>query len=191
MIRRAGMSHIPQIVELHKKALSNDFLPKLGDEILTEYHRFFIEKNDVITVSLDKKVVGFLSLCTTPINYNKLIKNNLYKIFSKIFFQPSLWGESLWFIFSNRKKFGCPEISFIAVKPSYQGKGIGEQLLDFTCDYLVQRHYDCIVVKTDAKNLHTNNFYQKNHFKYIDYEQRFNRRLNIYIRSLRNTFTKL
>lgn len=182
LIQFAEVSHISKIVDIHRSALPSDFLPKLGKKVLTEFYKNFIERNDIITISANGRIIGFLALSIVPISNLGIIVNNMGTILFKLIFQPSLWGQTLWFVFGNKKNFDCPEISIIAIKPSSQGNSFGSQLLYFACDHLIKQGHESVYVKTDADNLLSNRFYQKNYFRNIGYEKRFNRKLNIYFR---------
>lgn len=186
MINFAEIAHIPQIVKIHKEALPNDFLPKLGKESMAAFYMAFLEENVIIIASSKNEVIGFLALSTRPVNYLKLIKNNKFVVLFHLFFKPSLWGQAFWLIFGTKKKTIYPEISFIAVQPLYQRKGFGVQLINYACDYLLQHKFERLEVKTEANNLNSNNFYLKNNFKKINREKRFNRIFNIYTRVISN-----
>jgi ribosomal protein S18 acetylase RimI-like enzyme len=184
LIQFANVSHISKIVDIHRSALPSDFLPKLGKKFLTEFYKGFIERNDITIIFTNGRIIGFLALSIVPISNLGIIMNNMGTILFKLLSQPSLWGQTLWFFFGNKKKIDCPEISIIAIKPSSQGNSFGSQLLNFACDHLIKQGYQCICVKTEADNLLSNRFYQKNYFRNIGCEKRFNRNFYIYFRGL-------
>jgi GNAT superfamily N-acetyltransferase len=182
MIRIAKKYDIPMIVEIHSRSLSDDYLPKLGKQVLHGFYDSVV--NDItIVIFIEKEIItGFLAVALHPINLKKIFFQ-YYKIITKsILMQPNLWAQTLWLALYSREGNYYPEISFFAVKEEYQARGVGSQLIEWVCNYLKKRGHKSLYVKTEATNVKTNEFYRKNNFEMVVVEKRFNRIFNVYVR---------
>lgn len=182
MIRIAQEYDIPMIVEIHSRSLSEDYLPRLGKKVLYGFYDSIV--NDIpIVIFIEKEIItGFLAIALYPINLKKIFFK-YYKIITKsILMQPNLWAQTLWLTLHISERDYYPEVSFIAVKEGFQGRGVGSQLIEWGCMFLKKRRHKSLHVKTEATNVKTNDFYKKNNFEMVTVEKRFNKTFNVYVR---------
>jgi GNAT superfamily N-acetyltransferase len=182
MIRIAQEYDIPMIVEIHSRSLSGDYLPRLGKKVLYGFYDSIVNDTPIV-IFIEKEIItGFLAIALYPINLEKIFLK-YYKIITKsIFIQPNLWAQTLWLALHSSKRDYYPEISFIAVKEGFQGRGVGSQLIEWACIFLKKRRHKSLHVKTEATNVKTNDFYKKNNFDMVAVEKRFNKIFNVYVR---------
>ena len=184
MIRFAKRSDIPQIIDIHKSSLKEDYLPQLGEKLILTFYDVFINVNPIFVFEKYRDIIGFLALSCNRVNFGKLLLRYPGTFLIKILSKPRLWPQTLWIaLFSNSVDYQ-PEISFIAVQNSHSAHGVGSQLINFCSDYLRKDGKQKLFVKTDIDNLRANTFYKKNGFHIKATEIRFNRRLNIYLKNL-------
>ena len=188
---------VKAIVKIHIEAFPNFFLTSLGDDLLFELYRSFLEvKNSGIYIAkIDDNITGFIAFTerSTLIYYN-ILKKHFFsfclKLFKKFLKNPISFFK-LIYIF-KKKLFSKKEndkiilkkirVESIAVKPDYSNKGIGKELIDFLKENIDFKKFDFIELETDAKNNEkTNHFYQKNNFiKIKEITTDENRIMNIY-----------
>lgn len=186
MIRFASPNDIPKVVNIHSQSLSEDYLPKLGKEVMHGYYNTFVKENTIILFEENESIIGFVALSFRPVDLKDVFAKYYKKIIIKIFLHPDLWGQTLWLVLYSKKHCDYPEISFIAVKREHRGAGIGSQLITWVCDFLSKKGIECLQVKTEANNALANNFYKKNVFNVVSVEKRFNRNFNIYLREVKS-----
>ncbi|ATV63092.1 GNAT family N-acetyltransferase [Fusobacterium pseudoperiodonticum] len=188
---------VKAIVKIHIEAFPNFFLTSLGDDLLFELYRSFLETENsgIYIAKIDNKVVGFLAFAekSTPIYYN-ILKKHFFsfslKLFKKFLKNPLSFFKLLY---KFKKKLSLKKeekrtllkkirIESIAVEPNYFNKKIGKELIDFLKKNIDFEKFDLIELETDAKNNEkTNYFYQKNEFiKVEEITVDGNRVMNIY-----------
>lgn len=188
---------LQEIVKVHIEAFPNFFLTSLGDDLLFELYRSFLEvKNSGIYIAkIDNNIVGFIAFTerSTLIYYN-ILKRHFLSFFLKLFkrfLKNPISFFKLIYIF-KKKLFSKKEkdkknskkirVESIAVKPNYSNRGVGKELIDFLKGNIDFKKFDFIELETDAKNNEkTNYFYQKNNFiKIKEITTDENRIMNIY-----------
>lgn len=188
---------LQEIVKVHIEAFPNFFLTSLGDDLLFELYRSFLEvKNSGIYIAkIDNNIVGFIAFTerSTLIYYN-ILKRHFLSFFLKLFkrfLKNPISFFKLIYIF-KKKLFSKKEkdkknskkirVESIAVKPNYSNRGVGKELIDFLKGNIDFKKFDFIELETDAKNNEkTNYFYQKNEFiKVEEITVDGNRVMNIY-----------
>lgn len=188
---------LQEIVKVHIDAFPNFFLTSLGDDLLFELYRSFLEvKNSGIYIAkIDNNIVGFIAFTERSILiYYNILKRHFLSFFLKLFkrfLKNPISFFKLIYIF-KKKLFSKKEkdkknskkirVESIAVKPNYSNRGVGKELIDFLKGNIDFKKFDFIELETDAKNNEkTNYFYQKNNFiKIEEITTDENRIMNIY-----------
>jgi ribosomal protein S18 acetylase RimI-like enzyme len=175
MIRQAEVNDIPQIVDIHLRALPGDLLPRLGRSYLLNvlYPQIFKSQSTLNLVNDDNGLVN--SFCiyaynssdlTKHITKNKLIlarylSISLLKDLSILKEVFSLLKGSKIRLLSTDENFldkDLPEIYIIATDPQYQKRGLGKEIIREGFLYLFKDHPACLVRTSSefAKNFYLN-----------------------------------
>lgn len=171
MIVRMEEIHVDQVVRIHLESFRGFFLTFLGAKFLRHYYRGVIhEPNAVKLVAIEeRKLSGFIVGTLNPSGfYSSLLKrawlrfavasipallrrpNNLPRLM-RAFRRP---GETL-------KDPKIAELSSIAVRPDFRGRGIGKRLVTSFIEECKRRGATKIYLTTDAEqNEHVNAFYK-------------------------------
>lgn len=163
--------YLSDIASIHCKALKNDLLPSLGHRFLHKvYYATLLNNSSFKTVVAfyDKKPVGFVQVCINrdsckyiplllkkaPLGFSRallrLVIHNPYRMIEGFLvtrYVPEVPDES-------------SEITFIAVTPDYQGKGIGKLLARQTYGLVKGLGSRVCITKTLKKNYHIVKMYQ-------------------------------
>lgn len=171
-IRRATITDIDGIVEIHCNAFSGFFLASLGMHFLKVYYRCFVCSNETIIIIAeeDGQIHGFSASTKSCKGFNcRLIKNNLLA-FGVLFFKLLVTSpRSLIRLVNNLTKKSddiednrdYAELYSIAVGKSTQGKSIGKRLLAYSEEIMKEEGVTRISLTTDFyNNLSVLNFYQ-------------------------------
>ncbi len=169
-IQKMTKNHLHQVASIHAMVLPNDLLPNLGMRFLEKYYNSIVNSpySEVMIAIDNSKVVGFINLSFAPELHMKwIMKKNIialaFAIFRLSFFSPNRVLEAL--SVSNIKPdvpIDSAEISFIAVTPFQQKKGIGRQLVEEAHNILWQKKIQYIFTKTLKSNNYIQKIYKKN-----------------------------
>jgi len=195
MIRQAEINDIPQIVDIHLRALPGDLLPRLGRSYLLNvlYPQIFKSQSTLNLVNDDNGLVN--SFCiyaynssdlTKYITKNKIVLAKylslcLLKDISIIKEVFSLLKGPKIQLFSKDDNFldnGLPEIYIIATDPQYQKRGLGKEILKEGFLYLFKDYPACLV-KTSSES--AKNFYLNLGFTLFGSEYRGSRILHLLV----------
>lgn len=184
--------YIDDIVEIHLKTFEGFFLTFLGKGFLKQLYSGFIkyDKSNIIIARDCNQIVGFLAYSEDMSSfYNYLIKERLFQFawygflgFIKkptiLFRLLSAFGKSEEVV--RKEKY--IELASIGVSPTYKGKGVGTQMIDYLKQTIDFAEFSYILLETDAKNNeYANKFYKKNGFaKSRNYVTKQGREMNEY-----------
>lgn len=138
MINTITSKDCSAITKIHMGALAGDFLPSLGIGFLTVFYEGIIGKSGVygFTAVENGKIQGFVVGTNDSSKFFSLaLSSNFLKLSLFLLFQlikkPSLIKNVLeTFLYPNRDTGPKAELVVIAVRKSYQGKGLGRTLVD-------------------------------------------------------------
>lgn len=164
---------IEDIVEIHISSFPNFFLTFLGPNFLRIfYNRFVKDSRGICFAYLENgKIMGFVvGNIDPPKFYANLLKYDWFKL--GVAAIPALLKrpKSFFRILNNTQRAykGMPNASFIvelssiAVLPSFQGKGIGKQLVSAFIKEAAIREAKIVYLTTDAENNDVTNSFYKN-----------------------------
>jgi ribosomal protein S18 acetylase RimI-like enzyme len=195
MIRQADIKDIPQIVDIHLRALPGDLLPRLGKYYLLNelYPQIFKSHSTLNLVSDENGIVNAFCIyafnshdLTEYITKDKLLLAKylsmcLIKDISIIKEVFSLLKGPKIQLFSKNENFldkGLPEIYIIATDPQYQKRGLGKAIIMEGFLHLFKDHPACLV-RTSSEN--AKNFYINLGFTLFGAEYRGSRILHLLI----------
>lgn len=162
-IRKANVSDVDNIVEIHLDAFKDFFLTSLGPAFLKFYYTCFINKSETVTIVAEEDgiIYGFSASTMVCKGFNsRLIKNNLYSFgilsLKMLFTTPT----SLLRLVKNLSKKGegvednedYAELYSIGVSKVAQGMGIGKKLLSATEVVMKQEGVKRISLTTDYEH---------------------------------------
>jgi ribosomal protein S18 acetylase RimI-like enzyme len=143
-----------EIASIHANSLSEDVLPSLGLEFLVQYYQYVLtDRTQLIIGALSQGVlVGFCQLSFSPIK----VTNILHYIPSAIFSIAKLavlnarqfLNGIIQALNSPKKVLKSPQITFIAVRPDFQGQGIGNRLVKEVNKIAAKQGKSQIITKT-------------------------------------------
>lgn len=189
LITQLSQTDLDQIVKLHQTELKESFINNFGSGFLAVVYKTIISDNQNIflTIKDNTKVVGFLVATVDGDKFNqKIINNNFLKLSCQIIksslFKPLILIKLInWFLTKNIKNKLAPELQFIAIDHTHQGKGLGTMLIKQLNNEFKKRGINKYRVGTKALNVLSNNFYKKLDFKYTHQEQFFGDIFNYYL----------
>lgn len=139
--RKSKVSDSNQIAKIHLKSFPNFFLTTLGYSFLKTYYRSCAKSKEAISICAidqdDKKLLGFAVGCLNSKGFNKrLIKQNrvafMFHGLIILFSKP----KAIIRLFNNLGKNtdkndtgNYAELLSIGVLPTYNGQGIGKELI--------------------------------------------------------------
>lgn len=160
-IRLAKLEDVGRIVKIHQAAFEDFFLTSLGEAFLELYYSTYIKSGlgVVYCAEKDDELVGFSACSYVSRGFNlKLIKQNLVKYGLESLRLLLNRPEAIIRLVKNLNKNGngnkikdsgdYAELYSIAVRPTYQGEGIGRLLLDAT-ELDVRDHNPRLSLTTD------------------------------------------
>lgn len=95
--------------------------------------------------------------------YKKWVFNSLFNGFADEVILLKIDEKIAGFI-SLKDRDGIGTIDLIMIDNQFQGRGLGSALLSHTKDYFLGKDISTISVETEAENIQSNIFYQKNGF---------------------------
>jgi ribosomal protein S18 acetylase RimI-like enzyme len=177
-----------KVADLHSKAFSDFFLTSLGVGFLRVYYKASLKSNESLALcAIDENgdIQGFCIGCILSKGYHmRLIMKNLF-MFSGVavrivFTNPG----SLIRLYKNLNKQSDPrdmgdysELLSIAVSPSYEGSGVGKNLIKNFEEVAKTRNCKRIALTTDYfNNQKVLTFYKKSgyevYYEFISYPNR-------------------
>jgi len=172
MIARMEEIHVKQVVQIHLESFRGFFLTILGGNFLSHYYRGIIrEPNAVKLVALDNgEPCGFIVGALNPSGfYAALLKKDWWRF--AIAAMPALarrpnnlfrLGRALRRPGEAPKDPEVAELSSIAVRPGFQGRGVGKRLAKAFIEECKRLGATKIYLTTDAEqNEHVNAFYAR------------------------------
>lgn len=191
--------HIMAAVEIHIKSFPGFFSTILGSKYVSIVYSELIKLPDrvaFVAQDKDQELMGFIIGMTDQSNfYSQMLKKHWLKIalasLQAVIRKPQLISRllrALLYPRESRKASANALLLSIAVLPTYNGKGIGQRLLQAFLNEMEQMEIPSVCLTTDAKhNERTNHFYQESGFKIIrTYLTAEGRLLNEYLIKLGN-----
>jgi ribosomal protein S18 acetylase RimI-like enzyme len=195
MIRNAGQDDIPALVQIHREALPNDLLPRLGAAYLRkEFYPRVLERDRALTLvsEEDNRLNGF---CVFAYDGDSLTREIMRKRITIARYlvlaclkDRSLVAEAVACLRGFRTSLlpGCevdlrslPEIYLIATSPSCQSRGIGARIVEQGIEILFREHSVCL---TKTSSDRSKQFYLRNGFVEVGVEHRGRRSLSVLLR---------
>lgn len=188
MINKATRKQASQIAKLHKQAITEGFLPRLGLGFLTSLYRFLIKTEIVIVYEEDGELLGFVSgavsskgmmhrfLYSSPggilkvmlalVKKPTLIGSLLETYRAPTLTEPGILSGSVTILDPSALKKAIPETELLSmsVSPLAQKNGIGKALLNGLEEELIKHHITSYKVIAGDKLIETNQFYKRNGF---------------------------
>lgn len=152
------LSAIDQVLKIHIMALPDDVLPNLGPEALLNYYkRVFADESQILLGAIENdQIVGFCQISMQQVNLltNVWSFRTLLGLVNLAIRHPQIFYSGVkQFIKSTAVDESTAEISFIAVKPEYQGNGLGRALLDYANQLCVNKKLFSMQTKTANQQL--------------------------------------
>jgi ribosomal protein S18 acetylase RimI-like enzyme len=153
--------HIEKICAIHLDALPEDVLPRLGKSFVENFYRIILTERDqlVIGYRVEKKIVGFILLSKQPITiFPKFISFRLFISLLKLsFLRPKTLVSAIvqWFKRTPMTS-DVAEISYFAVLPEFQGRGIGMELIKSLNEFVGP---EIKFIQTKTSNINLRNYY--------------------------------
>ncbi|MEW5804097.1 MAG: GNAT family N-acetyltransferase [bacterium] len=171
-IKSVLLNDLPQVVDIHIKSFPNFFLTFLGKDFLLLLYKGICNEPDGIILGafLDDQIEGFIAGVTNQCGfYKRLIKRQKWAFafasLKALLRCPRIAPRLLRAL---RKPSEAQQASAeaclmsIAVRPEYEGKGIGRQLVEAFNQELINRGISSVCLTTDKNhNDRVNQFYQK------------------------------
>ncbi len=158
-----GMEHAKDIAAIHANSLTGDVLPALGYKFLTQYYQYVIEETEQLIIGAlhHEQLVGFCQLSFSPITVTNIIYHNPLAIFYIVRLAIKDTRQLINGIHLALKRpeeiLKLPEISFMAVRTDFQGKGVGKSLVKSVNAIATAKGKEQITTKTSneiAKNMY-------------------------------------
>ena len=189
MIRLACPADIPRLVEIHRSALPDDFLPRLGGRFLSRV--FFpnaLQSNQAFTLLFEGggQAQAFVIFATNSRSFTCELKRArlavAVSLIRNLWRDPLLWldaarltrGSQIQLTAPVERFFERPELYLIAVDPACQGRGMGSALVREGLRMLRDAHTYCVVRTSSAR---ARSFYRALDFRDLGTELRGQRRL--------------
>lgn len=168
---RMQENQVRQVAHIHAEALPEDLLPQLGKWFLEKgYYRSLVDSpySLVIVAKKHSQILGFVNLSFDPGKHiARMIKTKMLRLLVAMVRVSCVSPLRIVEIFSAvaRANAEVPEnsaeIAFIAVKPDFQGQGIGKQLVEQANTLSKEQGIQYLFTKTLKSNVHVQWMYQK------------------------------
>lgn len=158
-----------QLAEIHVMALKGDVLPAMGQHFLESYYEYVLKLPDQLIIGCfeNEKLSGFCQVSYTSLSMIKLVMGTpsaLLNISRLLFTKPRLFRKGVHQASRRPKKINTlqiPEVTFIAIKQSSQGRGLGKLLIEYVTRHSKKLGVSELFTKTSnevAKNLYIKHF---------------------------------
>lgn len=170
-----NINEFRQIANIHKEELNNQgFLSKCSVKFLTIFYRWMSkDKESFVIIILEEnknEVLGFIFCVEKAKRYYKKF---FYHNFIKILFLP----KDIFNILKSFKKKRInlniykAELTQIAIKNSFQGKGFAKKLIQEAEKEFIKRGIKEYYLQVDKDNLKAINLYKNKGFKEITHQE--------------------
>lgn len=160
MIKKINRVHINDVICIHTSALADDFLPNLGKNFLIDYYTNVLKIQDDGKTLMkgyfkSGELVGFFQLSFPPISFHKLITYKvIFPLIHLFFNKPYIFRKGFLQLLNGvALDEKSTEISYLAVSPVWQGKGLGKLLIKDIIKEALFAKKEFIITKTSNKNL--------------------------------------
>ena len=149
----AGRAARDTLVDIHRAALPNDVLPRLGKRFLGRYFESMLadDSQPIIGAFVDDELVGFCQLSLSPVGIATVLRRQpgcILSIAAAVVRQPAVFRRGLALAFRRSSDTRVPEVSLLAVSALHQRRGIGKQLVRHAMAVAAGRGFDRIHTKT-------------------------------------------
>ena len=178
------LDHIDEIINIWIESIPYNIKSLIGKKIILNYLEKFLKSSENLGIGLfeSNKLIGFILFGEDTKIITQIFKENFVYIFYSFFlyliklkFKKVLnyFGVLIYLILSNLKKKkykNSTELLIIAIKKSYQNKGLGSYLLkeSFEKNKNYFKKFDNLTVITLKSTPENIKFYEKNNFRVID-----------------------
>lgn len=194
MIRKMELRDIPEVAKIHKTALSDEFLPSLGEDFLRRLHEEFLKSGGFGFVEdQQRNVVGFITACQNfgkiflSIFFNKWLEFS-FLLFKKILTDPKIalytFNVLLYPLLEKKKPSPAAELVVIAIESTWQGKGLGTKLIEAIENEMFHQGINEYKVTVTKRNAVANQFYLKLGFKLHFSFLLYGKEWNLYVKRL-------
>jgi ribosomal protein S18 acetylase RimI-like enzyme len=163
-IKKITFVELDEVVNIHAESLPDDVLPSLGGKVLRRYYEEILsDKTQMLFgVFMENQLLGFCLISTAKTGLAKAILNlhGVFAVLHLILSQPSKFCLAVRQALKRKELQGdSAEISFIAVKPEYQGMSVGRDLIGYGTEWCFDQGIKFLQTKTANDKLR--NFYVK------------------------------
>ena len=178
------LDHIDEIRNIWIESIPYNIKPIIGKKIIQNYLEKFLKSGENLGIGLfeSNKLIGFIFFGKDTEIITQIFKKNFVYIFYSFFlyfiklkFKKVLnyFDVLIYLILSNfkkRKYKNSTELLIVAIKKSYQNKGLGSYLLkeSFEKNKNYFKKFDNLTVITLRSTPENIKFYEKNNFKVFD-----------------------
>jgi len=171
-VRLANKKDCSKVAKIHFQEIKSGFLNQLGEKFLGYFYEAMVDSsNAFLAVAEDSgSIVGFVSGST---NLNKFYKEFVKKytlrslfVFLKRIFNIGIFKKAFETMKYSRKKEDLPELLSIAISREFQGRGIGQILLERFISEMKKRSINKFKVIVGENLVGANKFYKKNGFEF-------------------------
>lgn len=150
-----------KVAKIHVNSLPNDVIANLGVDFVLVFYREILrlEGQYLIGYFIGSRLVGFILVSCNKIPFLTLIFNKKFmkSFFNIIIKKPFiLYSAVVQSIYRIKPAKDSIEVSFFAVDPGFQGKGIGKEILT-NIKAFINNEYSYIQTKTN--NIRLQDFY--------------------------------
>jgi ribosomal protein S18 acetylase RimI-like enzyme len=153
LIEPAEPADVPSIVAIHREALPDDVLPRLGPELLRDFYSWIVTRSDqhLAVARHGTCVEGFCLLSLSPVSVTGVLRPKHLATLARVAIRnPRLVVSAL--VQMTKPTVSdwedAAEIAFIAVNPATSGQGIGRLLMEDAATVSHARGRQHIATKT-------------------------------------------
>lgn len=161
-----GAGSVAAVARLHRLALPDDILPALGKAALEAYYRAMLGSGraELIGAEADGRLAGFILASFGAPSIAAALGSSLVRLAPKVaalaVTQPRLLLDAVLSVTSSgRQPAAGSEISYIAVHPHFQRRGVGSALVARLHELLGKRGVSTCRTKTLLDNRHVVELY--------------------------------
>jgi ribosomal protein S18 acetylase RimI-like enzyme len=165
---------IGEVASLHRRALPDDILPALGEEVLRRYYDGMLASGRAALIGARSggRLAGFILVSFAGPSIAQALRGSLGHLLRRAAAAALRRPMLLLDAAASVAKAGAQpeaesEISYIAVDPREQGRGVGTALVARLDQYLGERGIGTCRTKTLVGNRHVIDLYSK-HFARVE-----------------------
>lgn len=195
MVRKANLSDINKLAQIHLSELNSDFLPSLGIKFLRALYLDLatLDRVYILVYEQEGKVEGFIvGSKDFDKDFKKIITGNFIRysflIFPQIIKTPFIVKNILeTFLYTKKEGKNLPnsELVIIAISEKYHHRGIGKKLVLALDDIFAKEKISRYKVSVNKKNAVANKFYNALGFRKHSEFSLYGKIINLYIKQIK------